>query len=410
MFKSINMKKLVLITMVSFTPFILATSTFADSKLGAQAYLETNAWQSYKRYDASHFLMIPMFYAYENEEAGLKKDFDAYVSSFYKKNENTLDFKSNSQRLNDIQFLYFLTTYAILSDNKYPQYTNKMLQDVQDIWNTVPAWQWGKKPFANMKARLDWKIKANKAEDFNRAITDEELFTLGAAANLSRIYPSDPTLKEINSYTEQIFKQRSTFDNGRWLFDVGAWDNHPTFAYSGYSDTKNITVKKPKKNIVTDSSHFMRMPVLLWSFQGAFPKSSQQYTQFKNYRLGLEKQFFEKVVVRSENKILLNNFMDGSNGVFRWEYPSLGKGKGYGPYDLTPTLGMAWWALLPGTRIQKLYSNYHDQLNTSKKQSSCDSMMQDMLKGKKSQYDFSLTNCMYLFNTDLASKISDKRM
>ncbi|MNF05198.1 hypothetical protein D3C80_2048760 [compost metagenome] len=77
---------------------------------------------------------------------------------------------------------------------------------------------------------------------------------------------------------------------------------------------------------------------------------------------------------------------------------------------MTPTLGMGWWALLPGTRIQKLYSNYHDQLNTSKKQSSCDSMMQDMLKGKKSQYDFSLTNCMYLFNTDLASKISDKRM
>lgn len=409
MFK-ISCKIFFLVTLVSFTTLLNTTHALADSKLGVQAHLKTNTWQSYKRYDASHFLMIPMFYAYEKGDKELQKDLDSYVKSFFETNGNKLDFKSNSQRLNDTQFLYFLTTYAVLSGNKYPQYTEKMLQDVEDIWQSIPAWQWSKKPFDNLKQRLDWKMQADKKVGFNRAIIDEEFFTLGAAANLSRIYPNNSTLKEINRYTVQIFKQRSALNNGRWLFDIGAWDNHPTFAYSGYSDTKNITVKKPKKNIVTDSSHFMRMPVLLWSFQGAFSKDSKEYLQFKSYRLGLEKQFFEKVIVRKNDKILMNNFMDGSNGVFRWEYPSLGKGKGYGPYDLTPTLGMAWWALLPGTRVQNLYKEYHQQIKTSNKEANCESMMQNRIAGKKSKYDFNLTDCMYLFNTELASKITDKRM
>ena len=402
--------KLLLAIMISFITLLSPTNAFPNSKLGAQAYLKTNVWQPYKRYNASHFLMIPMFYAYEKGDKELQRDFDFYANSFFEKNGNKLDFKSKQQRLNDTQFLYFLTTYAVLSGNKYPQYTKRMLQDVEDIWQSIPAWQWGRKPFDNLKQRLDWKMQADQKAGFNRAIIDEEFFILGAAANLSGIYPENSTLKEINRYTVQIYKQRSSVNNGRWLFDIGVWDNHPTFAYSGYSDTKNITVKKPKKNIVTDSAHFMRMPILLWSFQGAFPKDSKEYLQFKSYRLGLEKQFFEKVIVRKNNKILMNNFMDGSNGVFRWEYPSLGKGKGYGPYDLTPTLGMAWWALLPGTRIQNLYKDYYKQIKTSNKQANCESMMQDKLIGKKSKNDFKLTDCMYLFNTQLASKINDKRM
>ncbi|WP_062034529.1 hypothetical protein [Acinetobacter sp. BMW17] len=402
--------KLLLAIMISFITLLSPTSASPNSKLGAQAYLKTNVWQPYKRYNASHFLMIPMFYAYEKGDKELQRDFDFYVNSFFEKNGNKLDFKSKQQRLNDTQFLYFLTTYAVLSKNKYPQYTKQMLQDVEDIWHRIPAWQWGEKPFTNLKQRLDWKMQADQKVGFHRAIIDEEFFTLGAAANLSRIYPNNPTLKEINHYTAQIFKQRSTLDNGRWLFDVGTWDNHPTFAYSGYSDTKNITVKKPKKNIVADASHFMRMPILLWSFQGAFPKDSKENFQFKSYRVGLEKQFFERVVVRKGDTILMNNFMDGSNGVFRWEYPSLGKGKGYGPYELTHTLGMGLWTLLPGTRVQDLYKDYYKQIRNSDKQISCESMMVDMLKGRKSKYDFKLIDCVHLFNTELASKISDKRM
>lgn len=354
--------------------------------------------------------MIPMFYAFEKEDNNLKNAYHKYIKDFYNQKEDQLNFNENSQRLNDLQFLYFLSTYAVLSENKIPAYSNKMLSSVEEVWDNIPAWQWGRKPFPNMKQRFDWKLNAPSSAGYHRAIIDEDFFLLGTAANLSKIYPSNPTLKEINNYTYNIFKQRSTMENSRWLFDIGAWDNHPTFAYSAYSDTKNIIGKKPRKNIVTDSSHFFRMPILLWSFQGAYPVDSKESRQFKSYRLGLEKQFFDKVVVQKDNKILLNNFMDGSNGVFRWEHSSLGKGKGIGPYELTTAFGMGWWALLPGSRIQNLYQDYYQELNNPKVKNKCDVTMKDIIKGSKMNLKSNFGNCFYLYNTKLASEITRKRI
>lgn len=401
------LKKLFLVASLLFLPI----NAFADSgsTIGAQAYLGTNTWQQSKRYNMAHFLMIPMFYAFEKEDNNLKSAYHKYVKDFYNQKEDQLNFSKNNQRLSDLQFLYFLSTYAVLSENKSPAYSKKMLSSVEEVWSDIPAWQWGRKPFPNMKQRFDWKLNAPSSAGYHRAIIDEEFFLLGTAANLSRIYPSNPTLKEINNYTYNIFKQRSTMENGRWLFDVGVWEKHNDFAYSGYSDTKSITIKKPKKDIVTDTSHFSRMPLLLWSFQGAYPANSKEAKQFKNYRLGLENQFFEKVVVRKDNKILLNNFMDGSNGVFRWEYPTLGKGKGYGPYDLTSTLGMGLWALLPGSRIQNLYQDYYQELNNPKVKTKCDSTMKSIIEGSKMEIKSNFGNCFYLYNTKLASEITEKR-
>ncbi|MEZ2774720.1 hypothetical protein ACBP83_13015 [Acinetobacter pseudolwoffii] len=388
--------------------FSSACFAVSENTVGANSFLQGQHWGGAQRYDASHFLMIPMFYAFEKNDKTLIDSYNTYVESFYSQSNEGIYFNKDSDRLKNLQFLYFLSTYSVLSNNT--NYSKQMLNNVKSIWLEIPAWQWGREPFVNMKTRLDWKMTAGKNVGFNRAIIDEEFFTLGIAANLSRIYPTDPTLKEINSYTKQIFKQRSTFDDGRWLFDIGVWDNHPTFAYSGYNDTKNITIKKPKKNIVTDTSHFMRMPILLWSFQGAFPQGSKDFLLFKSYRIGLEKQFYDKVILRKENKILLNNFMDGSNGVFRWEYPSLGKGKGYGPYGLTSSFGMGWWALLPSNKIQNIYNDYYTQLRSGNKKDYCDSKIKNIGENKKFISDPAYRNCLYLYNSYFASRINQKRI
>lgn len=392
--------------------FLLAscsTNIFAESNstIGAKAYLENNVWQKDQRYNISHFLMIPMFYAFEKNDEDLIRSYHKYIDSFYSQTNDQLNFEKNDLRVTETQFLYFLSTYAVLSKNKDPNYSKTVLKDIEKVWYKTPAWQWGRKPFSNMKERLDWKLQASEDVGYTRAIIDEELFILGAAANLSRIYPDNPMLKEIDGYTVRIFKQRSYWDKGRWLFDVGSWDNHPSFAYSGYSTTKNIVEKRPRKNTVGDSSHFFRMPILLWSFQRAFPENSAESDLFKNYRQGLEKQFFDKVVVRKNNKILLSNFMDGTNGVYRWKYN--GTGKGYEAYGLTPSFGMGWWALLPGKRVQTLYKDYYAELNVGKDRLNCDIIMDRMLKNPNSHSYPKMRTCFYLYNSDLASKINLKQ-
>lgn len=386
-------------------------SCLAESKMtiGAQSYLQSQSWNESQRYDASHFLMIPLFYAFEKNDQNLINAYNKYVENFYSKSKQGLQFDRDNIRLSNTQFLYFLSTYAVLSGD-HAGYSRQMLSNVESLWSEIPAWQWGQEPFDNMKQRFDWKLNAPISVGYYRAIIDEELFVLGAAANLSRIYPDNPTLKEINQYSARIFKQRSTFDGNRWLFDVGSWDNHPKFAYSGYSNTKSITVKKPKNKITADSSHFFRMPVLLWSLQGAYAVNSKENTQFKSYRFGLENQFFEKVVVLKDNKILLNNYMDGSNGVFNWVSSGSGKGKGYGPYGLTSSFGMGWWALLPGNRIQSLYHDYFEKLSETYTKESCDSIINNLITDQSAMMKTEYWNCLYLYNSYLASNINQKRI
>ncbi len=377
-----------------------------DSTTVAKAYLSMNLWKKDQRYNMSHYLMIPMFYAFEENDEDLKQSYSKYMRNFYTQKQDQINFQENKQRLNNTQFLYFLSTYTVLSNNKNPEYSKRVLENVEKVWRELPAWQWNRKSFPNMKERLEWKLNASAEEGYSRAIIDEELFILGTAANLSRIYPDNSVIKEINSYTIRIFKQRSTWTDSGWLFDVGVWDNHPDFAYIDYSDTKKIVEKRPKKNTVMDSSHYFRMPVLLWSFQQAYPKNSLEWKVFKGYRQGLEKQFFEKVIVRDNNKILLNNFMDGSNGVYRWKYQ--GVGKGYEAYGLTSSLGMGWWAMLPGNRIKELYKDYYNQLNANKERISCSILTKNIMqKPEPSNYP-KLKACFYLYNSDLASMIDNK--
>jgi len=53
----------------------------------------------------------------------------------------------------------------------------------------------------------------------------------------------------------------------------------------------------------------------------------------------------------------MRNFMDGRNGIYRWQYASLGPNQGYGPYELSGVLLHGWWAFLPGERVGRLYRN-----------------------------------------------------
>lgn len=215
-------------------------------EIGAEALLRSNVSNSKVRYNTSHQLMIPMFYAFESNNERMQELFKNYFDNFFKNSLETLDVGDNKKRLNDLQFIYFISNYIVLSGDDSKK-SKILLTQVERVWRDIPAWQWDKKPFNNLKQRLDWKLNADKSQKYKRAIIDEEFFVFGTAANLSQIYPDNKILKEINNYALKVFKQRSSFEENRWLFDIGSWDQHPTYLYSGYSDLSNIKEPLYKK-------------------------------------------------------------------------------------------------------------------------------------------------------------------
>jgi len=377
--------------------------TFAqdDNTLGAQAYLSIKTWSPSEKYNAAHFLMVPLYYAYKNNNIELKAKFNDHIKKFLADENKKIDITDTKQRLNNLQYFYFLSEYSVLAKNQ--ESAKYLLDNISKVWLDVPAWQWAKPPFSNTRDRILWKLQAGPDVGYRRLIIDEELFIFGVAANLLKFYPENKTLIDIRDLALDVFKQRSEFDSqGAWLFDKGTFDTLPTYAYAGYDSIDNINKPKPLKNMVSDSSHFFRIPKILLSLQESYPLNSENYNLYKSYRNGLSQQFLKKVVQMKNNKIYLTNYMDGRNGVFRWDYSA--KNKGIGPYRQTPSFGVGWWIFLNNSKVKSLYGKYYKQINIDG--SDCDNLMDSIIKKTNTKGLLNFQQCQFIYNSYLASKLN----
>jgi len=175
--------------------------------------------------------------------------------------------------------------------------------------------------FNNMKERITTKFNYSEylylnEKSYYKAITDYELFLMAIAADLrftinntngeEYAYLVDKEiLDEINDLSYKIFKQRVSSDIGDYfVFDKGAWTDHPDHAYEGYDGVYYPTATAIKINSAWDSSHSLRFPLWLMSFMDANEINSEAYNYWRNLLFKLGEQFFGKVVVLSNDGVL----------------------------------------------------------------------------------------------------------
>ncbi|MGN5765846.1 hypothetical protein ACNQO6_16030 [Acinetobacter calcoaceticus] len=372
-----------------------------ENTIGAEAYLSIKTWEPSEKYNAAHFLMVPLYYAYKNNDTKLKAKFNEHIEKFLADDSKNIDIVDFRQRLANFQYFYFLSEYAVLARNQ--ELGDYLLKNIVRVWLDVRGQQWRMPPIpATLRERILWKLQAGPEVGYKRIITDEDIFIFGTASNLLKLYPENKTLIDIRDLALEVFKQRSEFNaEGGWLFDKGVFDTYPDYAYAGYNSTSNITKPKPLKNMVSDSSHFFRMPKILLSLQESYPENSQNYNLYKSYRNGLNQQFLNKVVHIKNNKIYLTNYMDGRNGVFRWNYNV--KNKGIGPYEQTYSFGMGWWVFLDKKKVKDLYGSYYRQIKVE--DHNCNSLMTLIIINKKRNNLADFLKCEFIYNSYLASKL-----
>ena len=331
-------------------------------------YLKDDLWVERDRYDASHVLMVPLHYAFQSGDQKLISDFETHFDNFIKYGTETIDITKESDRLSVLSYYYLLSEYIVLAKSDESKvmkfnvdYLAKfLLKEIERIWHDYPAWQWGRDPFiGGMKEKLIWKLDNKKVGySYYRAVIDEELFVMAIASDLSRYFINQPVINDIKQVTYRTFKNESNFDKmGRWLFQIGVWSDHVDYAYVGYDNKNEISDIKRISNISTDSSHFHRFPLGIKSFINSYPKDSTERNYFIKINKGLEKQLFDKVLVEPNKETSfykMNNFMDGRNGLYRWNYSTV-MGDGYGPYELSGTFSLGWWTFLGSERIKRVY-------------------------------------------------------
>jgi hypothetical protein len=282
--------------------------------------------------------------------------------------------------LSRLEYLYLASEFLALAklsgrqDLVPPGLVDLVFSEVRSAWQVAPAWQWGRKPFpGGIRKRILWKLNTREPDKkYYRAIVDDDLFLLAIAADL-KVFAGTPgetqagnaTLDDILATAFRMFSQEGAFQpGGGWLFQPGVWADHPEYQYAGNAAAEPGIRPAPVPGIAADTSHSMRFAAWLTSLMLAYTPGSDDYRFYASLREGLEKQFFEKVLIpptAARPCYLLNNFMDGSNGVYRWNYESVGNGEGYGPSQLSGSVLLGWWSLLDTQRLRDFYANLASQ-------------------------------------------------
>src|SRR5437764_13071812 len=323
-------------------------------------YLGQDLWKPRDAYDAGHYLMVPLHSAFANRDSAAEEAFSTFIRRFLDTGQTSLPADAETQ----LQFSYVLSRFVVLADRAGrddlvpPGLDAYLYQKVHQWWVGQPHPQWGL-PNANatMADRLHWILSNPKVtQSYHRAVQDTELFLLAIAADLRQHerltgrVSGDSTgdLTSALATAEMMFQQLVVPQpGGGWLFQPGVWTDHDDFLFAGNAQKAGGLQPAKVPGIAEDSSHSFRMPLWLTSLAEAYSADQRQHGFYGQLKAGLEQQLFTKVLVPPTADFpgyRLTNFMDGRNGVYRWGHEGQGPDNGYGPYELSGSLTLRWWA------------------------------------------------------------------
>ncbi|WP_286883261.1 hypothetical protein [Aneurinibacillus sp. UBA3580] len=377
-------------------------------------------------YDAGQLLMVPLHAAFTLHERNWMQQFSGHFAREFARFEAAQRNEKAEDRLGRLQYVYLSSRFLVLAaqsgkEELIPTYLPSVLyREVERVWKQEPAWQWGRKPFAGgMKERVLWKLSDPKTKkNYEKAITDEELFLFAIAADL-RTYEREtfngsiesPLITDVLTVADKAFRKGVKFrGKGRWVFQPGVWSDHPDYLYAGRREKKRNMKPAPVKDIAWDTSHSHRFPLWLLSLSQAQKEDSPQRSFYETLRKGMEKQFYEQVLVQPTREFpayRTKNFIDGRNGVYRWGYQSLGPNNGYGPYELSGTLLLGWWTFLDSDRIRHVYGKMAHQLPSIVSVAGIYNGPDEPLKHASSQQQLKLKELLMNLSGGMEVKIKD---
>lgn len=332
-------------------------------------FLADDQWNETFAYDAAHLLMVPIHFAFADVEA--EGRLQEFMDHAVRMTESVARTGLPENRTTKLQYLYLWSQFAVLAakssmlDRVPPNLVQLISDEHQRHWSDLPAWQWDRDDFpGGVRERLQWKRdNLDVSPGYYRAIIDEELFLFGIAADLVVIgehgggEASDAAYESVRIADIIFAEEGSPQANGGWLFQPGVWSEHRDYAYAGHIEVTPDMEEWLVPGISMDTSHSHRFPLWLRSL-ASISGSGARDTFYSDILTRLDRQFFNSVLVPPTEDFpgyRTTNYLDGHNGLYRWEYETQGKNNGYAAYEVSGTLCLGWWSFLGTDRAHSLY-------------------------------------------------------
>lgn len=326
--------------------------------------LKEDLWTERDMYDAAHYLMVPMHYAFRSGDTEKMAEFRDFFSRFCVDISGTDRYNFSNLRLSVdlLQFYYFCCEYlrlcAIAGEEEPDGLYDYCYQKLKYFYTEVPGnWNTEKNYITRAEQIL---LHKEYAPSYYGWLADPDLFPLASLCDLrvvAKITGREDTelLKKASMLSYRIFTDDSIItetEKGGYLFQVGVCKDYPDVQYAGNLEIAPDIQPKPREDIVSDSSHSARFALWLTSFQQA-QDYQEQYDLFQLRREQLANQLVNYVIVYENGIPLATTFMDGTCGVYRYSYNS--EGVGHQGYSLSGTLLLGWWSFLDDPRITQVY-------------------------------------------------------
>lgn len=318
--------------------------------------LDEDLWNARDIADASHVLMMPMHYVFKNNnQVGIQK-----YTEFFQRFVDTPAGFSELSRLQRMQFLYLATQFMKLG-GEVDGLKEIVLENASADLAAVATWKVEptvKEHFIQVLAHKEYKYS------YYSLIVDADFYTLACLCDLAYLGEKNDDISFAVKYVGELFADplinTETGEGRYWLFQVGVGKDYKDYAYAGHEEAYEGMESLRKEDIVCDSSHFRRMPLWLISFKDA----QEDSRLFEKRIMQLGNLFSEKVLQRSEGFWVTTTYIDGSNGVFRYNYHN--DGNSIQGYDQSGgTLFLGYWIMLENKKIKAVYEEILEMLPLS---------------------------------------------
>jgi hypothetical protein len=283
-----------------------------------------------------------------------------------------------------MQFLYMASWFMVdaAAANKQdlvPDELPKIAANfVERNWNRETWAAFGNPKFTGMKARLDWRFGAdsNRFPKQFKGFSDEDRHLWALAANLIRYerlteqkLPNSDVFREIRTYAKRAYDMGMVNQPGDGvLMQPGIWAEYKDYMYAGNTTKQSNMPRVVVPFIGEDTIHAHRQGLWLLSMRNSYDEGSDEYKKYAEWYRRHRNQFLNHVLVAPSDGLpfyRLKNYMDGTNGMYRWGFQSVGPGAGWGPYESSQSLFVGWWSFVGGSKIATAYEKTSSQFPPS---------------------------------------------
>ncbi len=329
-------------------------------------YLQQPLWTQRDAYDATTVLAVPVVAAFELDEESWQGELAAFFDRELAAYESHRIFDEISG-ITKLQALYLPSLYlaqnAMAHKPTNPRLLSMVEKELLAVWN-APSADWKGNEFPTMASAIRWKIEhATTTPSYFRSIHDGHLYPMATAANIATVLGSSTpqSIRSILDLSAAALATQATWEpNGGWVWQPGAWTDHRDYSRAGYTEKIRHDDPMPVPGIAEDSSHAMRWPTWLSSFEGGFEAvgRTEDAALARRLQAGLATQMITKVFVPPSTTFAnwrTTNYMDGRNGIYRYGYSTDDIGLGVGPYGVSGSFLWGWWSLLHHEAMRSTY-------------------------------------------------------